>query len=548
MIDSFDGGELTMRRSPIPVIGLVLTMILACGGGEPDTSENHCDSGVCDEIRVTTIAQSMQGKGFITLAENKRYFQHENGKPFIPIGHNEWYSAELFLDTERLDRYFSVMKDHGENTLRIVLDYQGFSINVPFYSPNNLVELKVGEFNPELVEALDNLVHAAERHGIYLLLAILPNLFDEVFDGNWYEHPYNKNFDPENGLVESPEELLHDPAAIRAVKARFRFFIERWGASPNIFAWELWNEMNAIGGTLEQQNEWIQEMGAFCKQLERELYGRHHLRTVSTNNAGWGPKHAGIYSSSELDFTSYHTYDSWARVGVNPFEGLPVFSAVDPVQYIQFVHQAAQVVLGKSAPRPVLGTEDMAIERNSAGGLLLWPFDQHFKDFTEEQLDDFFIGAAWASVLGGGAGSSLRWPCYPSYGEDDPEGYLALSYGMYDGQKALRRILSTLDWTGFSPTSASHAVSAGETEDFIPMALSDGRIMLAFLLHNHPEFSRTWVNPYVTFRSLQGTSYQVTWYDLRTGVILQEDRAQGPEFSLRAPTFETFVAAVVETS
>ena len=168
---------------------------------------------------------------------------------------------------------------------------------------------------------MDNLVHAAERHGIYLLIALLPNLYDHVQGANWHEHPYNKNYDPENGLVEYPEELLHDAAAIRAVKARLRFFVERWGGSPNIFAWDLWNEMNAIGGTLEQQNEWIQEMGAFSKQLEMELYGRYHLRTVSTNNAGWGSEDSGIYSSSELDFTSYHTYDSWAKVGLTRLKG-----------------------------------------------------------------------------------------------------------------------------------------------------------------------------------------------------------------------------------
>jgi hypothetical protein len=279
-----------------------------------------------------------------------------------------------------------------------------------------------------------------------------------------------------------------------------------------------------------------------------KLYGRHHLRTVSTNNAGWGSEDAGIYSSSELDFTSYHTYDYWTTVEDSPDKASSPFSDVEPIPYIQFIHQAAQAVLGKSAPRPCLGTEDMSIIRNSAGRIVVWPLNQQFKEYTNEQLDDFFIGSAWASVLGGGAGPSLRWPSYPPYGEDDPEGYLALSYGMYDGQKGLRRILSTIDWTGSSPVPASHAVSAGGTEDFTPMALSDGRIMLVFLLHNHPEFSGAEVSPYVTFRSLQGVSYQVTWYDLRTGDVLQQDRAQGPEFSLQAPSFKTFIAAIVQPS
>jgi hypothetical protein len=172
--------------------------------------------------------------------------------------------------------------------------------------------------------------------------------------------------------------------------------------------------------------------------------------------------------------------------------------------------------------------------------------NQYFEGYTREQLDDFFIGAAWASVLGGGAGASLRYPCYPTYGEDDPEGYLPLSHAMYDGQKALRRVLSTIDWTDFSPSSASDAVSVQGTEDILPMALSDGRVLLAFLLHENPAFSRAMVSPRVTFRSLQRATYRVTWYDLRTGNVLLRDSAQGPEFSLQAPTFKTFVGAVAE--
>lgn len=535
-----------MKRGYLILLGLACITMISCGAERPYASDNDCADGVCADFNVTANPYDVEGEGFITLSDNERYFQYQNGTPFIPIGHNGWYDAPLYLDTERLDRYFSVMNEHGENTLRVLLDYSGIvSPILPYLKTRNLVELEVGEFNPELIDALDNLVDAAERHGIYLLISFLPNLYDNIRNGNWFQHPYNKNFDPENGLVDSPEDLLVDAAAIQAVKERIYFFIERWGASPNIFAWELWNEMNAIGGTPEQHNEWIREMGAFTKQLEMKLYGRHHLRTVSTNNAGWGSAEAGIYSSSELDFTSYHTYDASLKVGINPFEGLPMWSRVDPIKYMQFIYASAQLTQQKSVPRPILGTEDMNIIRNSAGGLLTWPLNQYFEGYTREQLDDFFIGAAWASVLGGGAGPSFRYPCYPKYGEDDPEGYLPLSYGMYDGQKALREILSTIDWGDSSPTSANHAVSAQDTQDILPMALFHGNNMIAFFLNENPEFSRAEVSPHVTFRSLQHASYRVTWYDLRSGDVLQNDWTQGPEFSLQAPTFETFVGAVV---
>ena len=116
------------------------------------------------------------------------------------------------------------------------------------------------------------------------------------------------------------------------------------------------------------------------------------------------------------------------------------------------------------------------------------------------------------------------------HAEDDPEGYQALSYGMYDGQKALSEILSTINWTDLSPTSENDALFIEETENIISMALSNGRVMLAFFLHANHEFSRAEVRPSVTFRSLQEASYQVTWYDPRTGsadVPLTTPRAPG---------------------
>ena len=141
-----------MTGRGILLMGLACITIMSCGGGEPYTSENHCVNGVCDELfNVTTNPYDIEGEGFITLSDNTKYFQYENGTPFIPIGHNEWYALQVFLDTERLDRYLSIMNEHGENIIRIVLDYQGLVTNLPFNfnKTNNLVELKVGEFNPE---------------------------------------------------------------------------------------------------------------------------------------------------------------------------------------------------------------------------------------------------------------------------------------------------------------------------------------------------------------------------------------------------------------
>lgn len=483
--------------------------------------------------------EAFGGVGFITVSADKRHFQFEDGSPFIPVGHNEACDRSLLLDPGRLDRYFAYMAQHGENLFRILLD-DG--------SVDSRVELRVGQFNPDLVAAMDNLIAAAQKHGIYLIMSLWYNLDEKnpFTKRSWAVHPYNRNYDRQKGLVDHSVELLTNEKAIAAAENRMQFFIERWGKSKNLFAWELCNEFNAMG-TIEEQNYWIEEIGSFAKDLEIDLYGGHHLRTVSTSDAAWGTSASGIYTSPELDFTSYHTYGqgSYGTVSVNYFTGIPWLSTIDPIEYIQFIYRSAQVVREKSTARPALGTEDFGIYDPK---LVPWPLNISLKGYTSEQRDDFFIGSAWASLMGGGAGPSLRWPCVPGYSENGPGGYRALSTGMYDDQAALTDVLFTTDLTGLSPVAASDVLSTDSPKGIIPMVLSDGRTELVWLLNSQPAFTRSAIRCSVTFRSLQSVRYCVTWYDLRTGEILQENYVRGPGFTLQSPMFRTFVTAVVTSA
>ena len=499
------------------VLACVGAFLFSCGGS---ATESGSEGTISDPLR------------FIRVGSDQRTFRSPGGSVFIPVGHNDWTDLRLMSDAQRLERYLSHMKNYGENVLRITLDSNGNPDDSPY---QNQVELRVGEFNPDVILAMDNLVETAERNGIYLFVALWC-VYEKV---NWSSHAYNIQHDPEKGLVESPDELLRDRAAIGAAKERMRFFIERWGSSPSIFAWELWNEVNVVG-TTEQRNLWIEEIGRYAKQMEIELYGEHHLRTASTNNAGVGSSEEGIFTSPELDFTSYHTYDAWGRVGVNPFSGVPQASSLDPILYFVFLGQSARLAMEKSGSRPVLGTEDLAIVTDPRK--VPWPFNAPFRNYTQEQLVDFFIGSAWVSWMGGGAGPSLRWPCSPIYGEDKPEGYRALSNEMYEGQRALRRILSTVDWTAFEPAPAPERIEASDPEQFISLDLSDGKTVLGCVLNGEKSFVREETRVDVTFRSLANKPYQIDWYDMRTGDLIQTDRDQGPTFTILSPSFKTFVA------
>jgi hypothetical protein len=537
------------RRTPListalPLFVAVVLLAFAgipLAGGSPGPITNlntdpivGDDSGHRSAVPVT---------GFIRVSPNRKFFQFPDGRPFVPVGLNESFDQSLLFDRARLDDYFSHLTRNGVNTVRILLDGWG----------DSLVELRVGQFNPVVVQAIDNLVAAAEEHGIYLLIALWHNLNEHsvvpLFVWAWAQHPYNV-IQPD-GLVPSGMDLLSDTAAMDAQKNRMAYFIERWGASPNIFAWEFWNEIDAMRvnqhpsatDTLHQQNMWIDRIGAFVRQEEIKRFGQHRLRTVSVSNAGWGTSAAAVYTGKELDFTSYHTYDFHHLVGVDPWTGERGNSPVHPIRYFQFTYESARLAVAKSALRPVLGTEDaMIIPRDALRA-------PAFQGFTQQQLDDLFAGTIWAGVLGGGAGANMRWtgPFYQE-GPGPDHGYRGLSNGMYAAQKAMATILTdrTVDWGRFHADDANDSVlPIGSGVNLDVKALSDRNNMLVLLVDKDEAFDRKPIRTDLRFQSLKDGRYRVTWYDVRTGEILGRESAYGPAFTLRTPEFRTFAVAVV---
>jgi hypothetical protein len=87
----------------------------------------------------------------------------------------------------------------------------------------------------------------------------------------WGDHPYNK---ANGGPVAKYHDLFSSPEAMKLQEARIRFFVDNWGESDHIFAWELANEFN------RDNNRWIEHMAAYLKNYELSKYGKSHLRGV----------------------------------------------------------------------------------------------------------------------------------------------------------------------------------------------------------------------------------------------------------------------------
>src|SRR5689334_4190621 len=99
---------------------------------------------------------------WVRLAPGHRYFETEDGEPFLIIGQNDamtWPELEGLIgrrDLPAVERHLRWLAAHGVTTLRVMLEYVGDGL---------YLERRPGEFDPVTVQAVDDLVRLCERHG-----------------------------------------------------------------------------------------------------------------------------------------------------------------------------------------------------------------------------------------------------------------------------------------------------------------------------------------------------------------------------------------------
>lgn len=224
-----------------------------------------------------------------------------------------------------------------------------------------------GFYNPLDCFMLDELLAAAEQHGIYLQLCLLTrDLYMSAL----------KN-------ASSPE---YDRAIADARKT-FRYAVARWGSSTHVAAWEYWNEMDPGLPT----DRFYTELGNYLEQVD--VY--HHLRTTST----WGPSTKDC-RHPKLDIADVHFY-------LRPSDRSRLRDEVEAV--LDRTRWLREQAPNKPAH---LGEFGLANEK--------WQPTEEMMQ-SRELVD--FHNALWASTLAGASGNAMYWwwdrldprNVYPSY-------------------------------------------------------------------------------------------------------------------------------------
>jgi hypothetical protein len=247
-----------------------------------------------------TVVQVAAGKrhGLARVQpEGKRYFCLSDGTPLFLNGLCAcWHGKRGTAD---YDDWLEAYQKAGINYIRIWMWPEAFGI-----------EWDRGDklhYRQDNAWRLDRVLAEAERRGIFVMLCLdYHGIFEvkpDFWGGNnfWTRHPYNAT---NGGPCQTQNEFFTSDEAKKLYEKRLRYVVARWGAFPNILAWEFFNEIDNEYAYLKHSDvvAWHRDMG-------RRLRSIDPFRHLITSSFTGGSERPDLFALPEMDFAQYHSYN-----------------------------------------------------------------------------------------------------------------------------------------------------------------------------------------------------------------------------------------------
>ena len=240
---------------------------------------------------VTFHAVKSKAPGFVSVhKKNPRYFQFSNGKTFFLVGHNVCWGSQKRLSYD-IDDYFRRMDHAGETYTRIWMCSWDSGIE----------SRQLDHYRLDAAWRLDYILSLAERRGIRVKLC-----FDNSHD--YINADKRKLFGcwkPNGGPCGKVLDFFTLPASKAAYKRRLDYILARWGYSPHVMAWELWNEISYI----EPENPDARgTVVAWTEEMARYLKANDPYRHLVTTSLGLLTSWDELWELEDIDFVQIHAY------------------------------------------------------------------------------------------------------------------------------------------------------------------------------------------------------------------------------------------------
>jgi hypothetical protein len=238
--------------------------------------------------------------GFVrTDPRDRTRFAHANGAAYYPIGINvAWGDVVPILGK---------LGKAGGNWSRVWMCHWG-GANLDWVMGKKIEE---GTLDLTVARKWDGIVQAAEQAGVYIQMVLQHHgQYSTGVNPNWSENPWNKQA---GGFLATPGEFFVSPRAIALTRAKYRYIVARWGYSPNVMAWELFNE---VEWTDAIANKHADEVAAWHEGMAKFIRGHDAYAHLVT-------------TSSSLDIPGLYTAMSYLQPHAYPPDALAVTGAFD---------------------------------------------------------------------------------------------------------------------------------------------------------------------------------------------------------------------------
>jgi hypothetical protein len=314
----FDGGT-TWRVRHTPTMAGLYSISNITLNGSPLSFSNLSPAS-------WTVTGFPTSPGFVRVdPANPRRFITSNGRRFFPIGQNvAWgYSNSPSADY-RVTTIFPKMGAAHENWSRVWMthfyDWQGLGLNLDWPKVNNTF----GQLSLNNARNWDAIVSTADQAGVHFQMTLQHHGQYASTNGsnvnpNWEQNPYNV---ANGGFLSNATNFFTDATAKSLTKRKLRYIVARWGYSPSIMAFELFNEVQytdaARAGQWANVEAWHNEMAQFIRT--NDVY--HHLITTSDslNQPIW----------DQTDYYQHHDYPSDLITGIRDAQDITASQPVAP--------------------------------------------------------------------------------------------------------------------------------------------------------------------------------------------------------------------------
>lgn len=348
-----------------------------------------------------------------------RYLEFQDGTPYFPVGENMcWYDDDVTDYTGSGDEpgWMKKLADNGGNFMRLWMASWAFALEWTY--PEGSV---LGDYGPRMDRAwaLDRVFRKAQALDLKVMLSLFNHgQFSTSSNTQWANNPYNA---VNGGPLTDAADFFTDETARRLTRNRIRYIVARWGASPALMSWELFNEVD-----LTDQHDaatigaWHEEMAGLIKSLDP--YGRIVTTSLS-----------GIWDIFQIDQAVYPLED------------------IDLVQVHHYGNDLSKFDI-------IAETPELA-QRHAAFGkpVLFAELGVHYGGPSESMaVDPMFLGLhdlIWAPVFSATAGTGMTW-----WWDNliDPQ-------DQYYQFKALSDFVDGIDWPGEGFVATTMPVTGSES-------------------------------------------------------------------------------------